>query len=344
MRVLALVHRYVPEHCAGAETMLHSVLRALAARGHDVTAVLSAQGGAPYEIDGVHVQPSKSPKDIFGFLPQADVLVSHLMNTPRATFLGSWNDKPVVLIHHNTFEQTKRATIAPQARVDLVAVNSQHMADDLTEWYTGREMAPPRTIIVRPLADPAEYAAVDGPHDRVTLVNLRPMESDGRGSSMGKGAELFWALAEKMPRSKFLGVRGAYGTQMVRDDLPNVEVLDHVPAAEMRDRVFARTRVLLMPSSYESWGLVATEALHSGIPVIAHPTDGLRENLDNAGIFVDRDDVDGWVQALRGLSRAAAYKTASARALARAADLAPGPDLDQWCDAVEQVAQAGRVR
>src|SRR6202008_4402278 len=108
----------------------------------------------------------------------------------------------------------------------------------------------PRVVVVRPLVRSAEFATEPG--DRVTLVNLRPMEMSPGGAVMGKGAELFWTLAERMPGVKFLGVRGAYGGQMVRDDLPNVEVLDPVPAHEMRDRVFARTRVLLMPSSYES--------------------------------------------------------------------------------------------
>ncbi|MEU6204587.1 glycosyltransferase family 4 protein [Micromonospora musae] len=342
MRVLALVHRYVPEHCAGAETMLHSMLRALAGRGHHVTAVLSAQAGHPYELDGVRVVPMKTQKDIFSHLGDADVLVSHLMNTPRTTFLGNWNQIPVALIHHNTFEPAKRALLTPQARVDLVAVNSQHMADDLAGWLADRVAAAPPTVIVRPLADPVEYAAVDGPHDRVTLVNLRPMETGG-GGEMGKGAELFWTLAERMPKTKFLGVKGAYGSQMVRDDLPNAEVLEHVPAAQMRDLVFARTRVLLVPSSYESWGRVATEALHSGIPVIAHPTDGLRENLGDAGIFVDREDSDGWVKALRKLANPNAYKAASKRALARAAELSPDDDMARWCDAVEQVAERGRV-
>lgn len=336
MRVLTLAHRYVPVHCAGAETMLHSMLRALAQRGHDVQVVLSAQGGQPYELDGVKVAPFVSKRDVFAHLPHADVLISHLMNTPRATFLGGWNGVPVVLIHHNTFEVTKRALLTPQARVDLVVANSQWMADDLHAWFAARDIPPPKTVIVRPLADPGEYATTPG--DRVTLVNLRQMDRDpGTGSTMGKGAEVFWALAERMPNTRFLGVRGAYGTQMIRD-LPNVEVLEHVAHDAMRDKVFARTRVLLMPSSYESWGRVGVEAMASGIPVIAHPTPGLRESLGDAGIFLDRDDTDGWCRALRTLAMPGPYKAASRRALARAGELAPGPDLDRWCDAVEHAA------
>ncbi|HEY1395025.1 glycosyltransferase family 4 protein [Roseateles sp.] len=335
MRVLALAHQYVPVHCAGAETMLHSMLRALAARGHEVHVTLSAQPGRPYELDGVRVWPHVTSKDVFEHLPKADVLVSHLMNTPRATFLGNWNDIPTVLIHHNTFDVTKAALVTPQARVDLAVVNSQWMADDLAEWFAERGATPPATAIVRPLVDLADYATTPG--DRVTLVNMRPMDVDSRGNRMGKGAETFWAAAERMPKTRFLGVRGAYGTQMVRD-LPNVEVLDHVPNHEMREKVFARTRVLLMPSSYESWGRVGTEALCSGIPVIAHPTPGLRESLGDAGIFVDRDDVDAWVRALRTLALPQSYGAASARARARAEQLAALDDLDRWCNAVEAVA------
>jgi glycosyltransferase involved in cell wall biosynthesis len=160
--------------------------------------------------------------------------------------------------------------------------------------------------------------------------------------TLGKGAELFWALAERLPHVQFLGVKGAYGTQDVRS-LPNVEVIDHVPAERMRDEVYARTRVLLAPSSYESWGRVAAEAMCSGIPVVAHPTEGLRECLGPRGLFVDRHDVDAWANMLRVLAVPRAYEKASAWSRARSAQLDPAADLAAWCDAVESL-EAGRGR
>ncbi len=338
MRVLALAHQYVPVRCAGAETMLHSMLRALAARGHQVDVSLSRQPGDPYMHDGVNVWPHIGKSDVFRWLHSADVLIGQLENTPRATFLGAYNDVPVVLVHHNTLPGTKGAITIPQARVDLVVVNSQWMAADLATWLAEVGHRQPRTIVVRPLVDSAEYATTPG--DRVTLVNLRRMENGGLlGGLMGKGAETFWALAERMPNINFLGVQGAYGNQLIKS-LPNVEILDHVPADQMRDRVFARTRVLLMPSSYESWGRVATEALCSGIPVVANPTAGLRENLGEAGIYVDYRDVDGYCRALRTLAMPRPYEAARRRALARAAEHEQmrAEDEARWCDAVEQIA------
>lgn len=337
MKVLALAHQYVPVRCAGAETMLHAMLRALAARGHDVNVSLSIQRGNPYVHDGVKVWPFVDKRDVFRLLP-ADVLVGHLENTHRTMFLGEYNNIPTAVVHHNTMYITKEALTIAQARIDLVAVNSQWMADDLTQWLRDRRARQPWTVVVRPTVNPADYSA-DGPHDRVTLVNLRKYEAGGTGgrTMMGKGAETFWALAERMPNTKFLGVKGAYGTQLVRD-LPNVEVLEHMPNHEMRDKVFARTRVLLMPSSYESWGRVATEALCSGIPVIASPTPGLRENLGPAGFYVDWRDVDGYCRILRTLAMPRPYEAARRRALTRAAELDPQEDLDRWCDAVEHIA------
>ena len=41
-----------------------------------------------------------------------------------------------------------------------------------------------------------------------------------------------------------------------------------------------------MPSQEETWGRVAIEAISSGIPVIANPTEGLREALDYCGIYI----------------------------------------------------------
>ena len=120
--------------------------------------------------------------------------------------------------------------------------------------------------------------------------------------------------------------------------MPNVEWVGHVPGHQMRERVYARTKVLLMPSVYESFGRTAVEAMVSGIPVIAHPTPGLCEALADAGIYAHRDDLDAWQAALGGVLRPEAWQTASDKAAKRAADLDPAADLDRWCSAVEALA------
>lgn len=330
MRVLAMAHQWIPEHNAGAEVMLHAMLRALVLRGHVVDVCLSRQVGEQTVLDGVWLWPGRDPKTL---LADADVIVTHLENTPAASLLGRWNHIPVVHVLHNTMQITKDWAIAGSPT--LLVANSEWMLADYAAALGHVMSTAPKAIVCRPPVQARAYATTPG--DRVTLINLRPMERSPGGMLMGKGSEVFWALAQRMPDVGFLGVRGGYGGQDVRD-LPNVEVLDHVPHHAMRDQVYGRTRVLLMPSSYESWGRTAVEAYASGIPVIAHPTPGLVEACGDAGIFCDREDLDAWETALRRLAWPDLYASASAAALERSAQLDPTEDLNRWCDAVEALA------
>jgi glycosyltransferase involved in cell wall biosynthesis len=193
--------------------------------------------------------------------------------------------------------------------------------------FEGRSRRPDRMLVVRPPVWPEEYRTTRG--DCITLVNC----------TTTKGVKILEELAERMPERKFLAVKGGYGEQKP-PELDNVIVLDHMPGREMRDAVYARTRLLLMPSDYESWGRVGVEAMASGIPVLAHPTEGLTESLAGAGIFCDRGDIGAWQAAIERLDDRSAYRDASRRARARSKALDPTADVAAWCAAVEEVAGA----
>lgn len=320
MRVLAMVPDYPPRG-VGSWIMTHNLLRALVARGHGVDAVLAARDGDPYELDGVRVWPHRDKNDPFQFIDDASVIVTHVESAGRPIALGNARGVPVVQIAHNAGAFTESALRRRSAA--LTVFNSRHVAAQMSGLCV-------RSVIVHPPVDPADYAAEPG--DAVTLVNL----------SEAKGADVFYALAERFPERPFVGVRGGYGAQVIpqgADDVPNVTVLEHVPPDQMRDLVYARTRVLLMPSAHESWGRVGVEAMTSGIPVIAAPTPGLRESLGDAGVFCDRDDLDAWEQTLRRLLDGRRWKAASRKARARAAELDPAEDLARWCDEVETLAR-----
>ena len=122
-------------------------------------------------------------------------------------------------------------------------------------------------------------------------------------------------------------MRGSYGIQVTPSDCPNVEYRDNTP--DIR-QIYAETRLLLMPSSYESWGRCAIEAAASGIPTIAHGTPGLLESLSWAGIFAHRDDLDAWVRAIEWLDESETYAEQSDRVLARSRELDPKRDLDRF--------------
>lgn len=327
LRIVARVHLMPPQHNAGAEHMLVSMLRPLVERGHDVSVWLSRYGKAvePYEYRGIRVVPLEARLDFPTAVRQADVLISHLECVPSTSALARGYGKPVVVLCHNTHRPTFRDMAA--GTTALAVYNSRWMQAEAELFFAEypRSVRPGAGIIVRPPVFADEYATKPG--KAITLVNC----------NIEKGGKVLEALARRMPDQQFLAVRGAYGEQIL-PDLPNVEVLDHVDGADMRARVYARTRVLLMPSSYESWGRAGVEALASGIPVVAHPTPGLCESLGEAGVFVDRSDVDGYEAVLRKLLTPAEYRLASKRAKARSAELDPSAELAAWCDAVEALA------
>jgi len=155
----------------------------------------------------------------------------------------------------------------------------------------------------------------------VTLVNL----------SEAKGVHVFYELARLMPDVEFLGVVGGYDDQII-ERLPNVEIHPHT--ADPRE-FWAKTRLLLIPSSHESFGMVGIEAAVSGIPAIAHPTPGLLESLGDAGTFAHRTFLSDWQDAVQRLLQPEEWQAASKRARARAAELTTTEGLQRWVTAVE---------
>jgi hypothetical protein len=312
------------------------MLAALVRHGHEAHVLLSKQEvEAPYEIEGVKVwgkvtDAEESERSARAML--ADVIVSHLDNTHRAMRLGEWNDIPVAIIHHNTFDQTVDAVDAA-GRVDLVVCNSEAMAANLADRGIKRTVA---GIVCRPILGLGDQET--SPGSEITLVNLREADSD---NGLSKGGELFRLLAERLPERRFLGVTGAYGHQADLSDLANVDVIGHVPHHEMRDKVFARTGILLMPSSYESWGRVASEAISSGIPVIANPTAGLQENLRDAGIYRRLSEPNAWIDAIHALDDPAVRSVAAMASTDRARQLHDLARRDEarWVAAVEDLTR-----
>lgn len=325
MRITAVVHNYPPAHNAGAEWMLHPMLAALAARGHKVEVHLSRHipGGnrKPWRLDDVLVYPlgAHGRTDV-----PPDIYITHLDCIRPVAARSRGFGKPVVVVQHNTLDFDLKSIT--EARPDLIVHNSEWMRD----WMRAEGHVYPGIVCHPPVLE--EHYRTE-PGEKVTLINL----------TTGKGADLLWQLAERMPDTPFLAVQGNYGGQIVKD-LPNVEVCGPFDGRKMRDEVYAKTRILLVPSRYESWGRVATEAMCSGIPVIAHRAIGaLEENLGEAGIWCDRDQPSQWVAEIKRLSKPTEYETASQAARARFETFDFQAELDNWVGALEDLARVPRT-
>lgn len=317
LRVAAILHKYPPFHGAGAEWMAHGLLRELARRGHEVTVFITHPLRRRVRFQGVVIDRWRHPQQLAAVSPH--VCVTHLDLTRYAVHACQQSGIPLIHLLHN-HRQLQFHRVRP-ADAALCVANSQWIREVYADWDGPM-------VVIPPPVEVAEYerAAVKG--DRVALLNLSP----------AKGGPLFWELAARMPHRRFLAVHGAYAHQEVPPVIPsNVVVLENTP--RVVDEVYAWTKVLLMPSSYESWGRCGIEAACSGIPTIAHPTQGLVESLGSSGVWADRDAVDQWVDAIDCLfDDPAEYKRRSAMARARAEELDPSNgDYDRWDELVRAV-------
>jgi glycosyltransferase involved in cell wall biosynthesis len=152
----------------------------------------------------------------------------------------------------------------------------------------------------------------------ITLVNANVL----------KGAALFFELAKRFPTKKFLGVRPYYNIVKVPEIYPNIEWID---IQDDIRTVMRRTRVLLVPSKYESWGRVAFEAMYNGIPVVysapmdslnserraSGSTEGMDEWIAGSQFKCDYFNIEEWEDALNALDDPDTYKEYSDKAYDR---------------------------
>lgn len=298
MKVLGVTPLYPPFSRVGAWLSTHRCLRHLVERGHDVH-VRTVFAPFAYRLDGVAVG-GRWDGSVAGY----DAVVSHHGDThsKAAERCAAAGVPHILMVHGNPSRVTGEGRVV---------------------WNSEASRAGRPGIVVRPHVDVDEFRTTPG--DRITLVNVSPE----------KGGNVLRRVARQMPDHRFLGVLGGYGRQ-VRLQGPNIEVIG--TTQHMARDVYRRTRVLLMPSAVETWGRTGIEAMCSGIPVIAHPTPGLRESLGDAGIFVDRNDIAAWVVAIRSLDDPDEYARRSAMALERVAELDTAGDLDRFADYVEACA------
>jgi amino acid adenylation domain-containing protein len=321
----------------GANKHNRALLEDLAARGHDCAVValgspevLARAGGSPppvvsFRLAGVSVDAvidgsrlrEHVLRRIRDFAPDR-VLVSS-EDPAQALLEAALQASPgrVVYLAHTTLglpcgpqaflPSEKRTALLSRATAVLAA--SRYVADYLNRW-AGVEAA------VLPIHFyPAQSPALGGfDAGAVTLVN----------PSAVKGISIFLDLARRLPETPFAAVP-TWGTtaadRAALKALPNVTLL---PPSEDIHEIFARTRILLVPSLWaEAFGGICVEAMLCGIPVLASAVGGLpeamlgvpdllpvrpieryEERLDDRGIPVPEippQDGGPWLAALREL-------------------------------------------
>lgn len=299
--------------------MLHNIVKHLQGKGHKVRVLLHQANHYKitnnYTWDGVDVFPPNANL-IEGMFRWADAVFTHLDYTRWTIHTAKLYRKPVFHLIHNSH---------PYPEI-IDAEHQQHIIYN-SEWLKDLLQYKFPNFVITPPIDYRNYDIGASTGDKITLINL----------NKNKGGEIFYEIAKALPNKQFLGVQGSYDSQLVQN-LHNVTYIPNTPDIMI---VYRQTRILLMPSEYESWGMVATEAMCSGIPVICTETPGLKENCGKAGIYVkDRNNIKAWVKAITELDDEKNYAAASRKAKARSREHDPRETLDKFeCWFKEKVKQ-----
>lgn len=82
--------------------------------------------------------------------------------------------------------------------------------------------------------------------------------------------------------------------------IPNVTFTGFV-ADEQAAKMLSESRIFILPSTAEGFGLVVLEAMSAGLPCILSDLSALRENFDEAALFVKPKDVTGFAESIKTL-------------------------------------------
>lgn len=303
---------------SGAARSVRTILEMLAARGHEARAITGAMFDAPdkdteslmlaglgfapgaggvsvLERDGVRheavstgvLQVGKAKDAEFQHLAEAamarlaafapDVVVSYGATKAEHIIRAQLSRRGVASVFYLANPSYKG--VQPFADCDLV------MTDSLATQAHYAEKLGLETVPIGKFIHPIRRIEGETPR-YVTFIN----------PSFHKGVTLFYRIAEMMrhqvPDAVFQVVESRatlrqieVQTRLPFGRLPNIRAIG--AQADMA-RIYARTKVLLVPSLWhESGPRVGLEAMSLGIPVIGANHSGLRENIGAGGILLE---------------------------------------------------------
>ena len=306
----------IPYMNAGAETVAHVFNLYLVKHGYIVN-VVGPWKESNYE--GVNYINSSNKKVVKEAVERSKILCSQLFHAEYTVNLGRQEYKNVIIFVHsvdyNKYFINKYKYIIDPSKL-LLVYNSDSMKSQFDEYVN--------TFVLYPPVDCSIYKTKTN-QQYVTMINL----------SEKKGGNQLIKIAKKMPHIKFLGVHGGYDMQIMDETVNNITYVENTK--DMRS-IYAKTDILLIPSNPETWGRTATEAMCSGIPVIAHPTEGLKENLGEAGIFIDKEDVDKYIDEIYKLKEDRNYYgKVSEKCKQRSKELYGEKQLIELVDKIEEL-------
>ncbi len=266
----------------GGEVSLHRTM--IAAEGDKYVLTATEK---PYLFEGINVSQ----------IDAKNVLDINTDPTPIARQLKDLNASVVIGQNELSLAAVKSAHAVGAASIVNIHTPPRYgraLADAMyfTDYavYNTRtaaeEWGEPNGLVVHPPISPLPEKTNTG-GDAYTMLS----------SLINKGVEVVLALAAMYPDKRFIIVRSpaepTHGLKNLEDrvsKLPNVELHPRVSPEEVY-KYLEQTRILLVPSRYETYGMSAIEAAGYGIPCVHVDTPHVREGIGDGAVLVPPMDV-----------------------------------------------------
>lgn len=267
MNVLFITIDYPPNRFIGAELYDHAIAKYLIKTGNKVF-VYTSNTNEEYFYENVHVNPKNT------IVP--DLILSHVdgyyLVEPIILAKG-WQNVAHVAIQHNLTVSTLIQE-QKQNRWQGIIYNSTYMQENSSNNNVEK------LTIIPPVPTPVKK--VNQNKSGVLQIGLTPE----------KGSAQFYGAAVLNPNIQFTGVAGGWGKNYYYR-YPNVTFL---PQQEDLSNLLDSVEFLFLPSQFESWAMIASEAIAHGTTVVTWADlPGVRENLGDSAYYVNRGNAFGLV-------------------------------------------------
>ncbi|KQV69451.1 hypothetical protein ASC64_06280 [Nocardioides sp. Root122] len=330
-----------PARPSGGNTYDRRLCAALGEQGRSVRLV-EVEGGWPWSAD---VGAPALERALAGLPDGSPVLVDGLLASrlPGVMLPASRRLRVVLLVHLPAGVDDVLARLPEQQVVRAAAgvVTPSAWCRDWLVWTY--ELDPAHVAVARPGVDPAEVAA--GTTSGAALLTVGAVSSvkgqDHLLAALADVRDLPWTWtcvgSTAVEPEATVRLRRAATALGVAD---RILLAGPLGGADL-EAAYAGADLLVLPSRTESYGMVLTEAIAHGLPVVATDVGGVREALgepageDLPGLVVRPGDPTDLAAALRGW-----LSERTLRERLRAAALRRRSMLEGWSATAERVVDA----
>lgn len=328
MTVVALTHGYPPLWNMGGEVSLHRSLRSIKEDKFVLT-----KTDKPYIFENVNVRQINTP-DVLNINANPEPIANQLINLNARVVIGQNELSLPTVLAANKAEAISIVNVHTPPRYGKNIKDAMLLADYAVynTKASAKEWGEPNAFVLHPPISPLP-AKRNSTGDAYTMLS----------SLTNKGVAVVIDLAKQNPDKRFIIVRspaepthGLKNIEEIAAKIPNLELHPRVAPEEVY-KYLEQTKILLVPSRYETYGMSAIEAAGYGIPSVHVDTPHVREGIGNAAVLIRPLNINDASKGIKLIEKNYNKYSDSARLRAEWLDSRQKIELEQFSEFIENL-------